>query len=174
MHVCYTLILITLFFVLHAPHADAFCWRRRHSRRLVRINPPTLLDPSEFGYSQILVDTRNAVAHVAGQGAFNRTGALVGETFAEQLEQSLRNVAHALEALEADASDLLKSTVIIKDLNTSTAEGILVASGLSSAGAPTPPGIVFSTTSLLEPGLLVEIQVDVAVSDSFVRRLVCH
>ncbi|PXF44563.1 hypothetical protein BWQ96_05741 [Gracilariopsis chorda] len=171
MHIRSVFILLALLFVLQAADADAYCWRRQR-RRLVRINPPTLLDPVPFGYSQIVVDTRNAVAHVAGQNAINQTGSLVGETFAEQLEQTLRNVELALEAVEADINDILKSILITVDLDPSTAEDILAAS-LMNAGGPAPPGIVFSSDSLLEPGVLVEIQVDVAVPESFVRRLVC-
>ncbi|KAI0561358.1 RutC-like protein [Gracilaria domingensis] len=99
----------------------------------------------------------------------NRTGAIIGDTLAEQLEQTIMNVGFALEAVEADRSDLLKSTVIFADIDSGNAEDLLVASVMN--GAPSPPGVVFSAKSLLEEGVLVEIQVDVAVSESFVRRL---
>jgi hypothetical protein len=46
--------------------------------RTITINPSTLLDPTPFGYKHIRLDTRNAVAYVAGQVAFSLSGQIVG------------------------------------------------------------------------------------------------
>ncbi|KAI0557209.1 Endoribonuclease L-PSP [Gracilaria domingensis] len=172
MHIRFAYIVLAIFLFVQNGNAGFYCHGRR-GRRLVIINPPTLLDPTPFGFSQIVVDTKNAVAHVAGQNAFNVTGDLIGDTLEEQLEQTFINVGLALDAVQADMTDLLKSIVIFSGVDASTALDLLTASAMGGPGLA-PPSTLFFVEALALEGILVEVQVDVAVPERFVRRLVCY
>lgn len=55
------------------------------------------------------------VLQVAGQVAFDPTGAIVGETVAEQTAQALRNVVAVLEAGGASLDDVVMLRVYLTD-----------------------------------------------------------
>ncbi|GGP50874.1 RidA family protein [Saccharothrix coeruleofusca] len=55
------------------------------------------------------------VLQVAGQVAFDATGAVVGETVAEQTAQALRNVVAVLEAGGASLDDVVMLRVYLTD-----------------------------------------------------------
>eukprot|EP00178_Gracilaria_changii_P021315 TRINITY_DN63389_c0_g1_i1.p1 TRINITY_DN63389_c0_g1~~TRINITY_DN63389_c0_g1_i1.p1 ORF type:complete len:171 (+),score=19.48 TRINITY_DN63389_c0_g1_i1:500-1012(+) len=161
--------LIALALALRTTQASLFC-TGFGGPRLVIINPPTLFDPLPFGFSQIIVDRKNAVAHIAGQTAINQTGSIVGETLPEQLLEVERNIMFALEAVEANITDITRVNSFIVDLDPSTSLPPFIETGIRLGN---PVNTLVSTASLAIEGLLVEIQVDAAVSQSFVRRLAC-
>jgi enamine deaminase RidA (YjgF/YER057c/UK114 family) len=83
---------------------------------ILHINPPELLPPA--GYSHA-VDVRGAqrMIFIAGQTALDRDGKLVGRgDFIEQAEQAFRNLGAALKAAGADASNVVKLTVYLRDM----------------------------------------------------------
>jgi len=62
------------------------------------INPAGLYDPSENGFSHIVVSKGgNGIAHFAGQGGEDKNGKLSPE-FAKQVEQAYENLRIALPA----------------------------------------------------------------------------
>lgn len=162
-------VLLLLALLLNRSTAITKC-SRSEARRLVVINPPTLFDPLPFGYSHIAVDTANKIAYIAGQVAINQTGSIVGSSLAEQLVETERNLNFALAAVDADIPDIMKLNAYIfefspdPDLPTFQATGKRLGS---------PPSTLVSVPSLAIDGLLVEIELTVAVSRKFVRSIRC-
>jgi enamine deaminase RidA (YjgF/YER057c/UK114 family) len=81
-----------------------------------RLNPPELGAPP--GYSQV-VDVRAArLVFIAGQTALDRDGALVGKNdFVVQADQVFRNLDAALQSAGCTATDLVKLTVFLRDMD---------------------------------------------------------
>jgi enamine deaminase RidA (YjgF/YER057c/UK114 family) len=83
---------------------------------IVRIDPPELGIPP--GYSQIVDVTARRFVFISGQTALDRDGNVVGRTdFPAQAAQVFCNLAIALEASGCTASNLVKLTVFLTDMN---------------------------------------------------------
>src|SRR5690348_5939154 len=80
------------------------------------INPPELLTPP--GYSQVVDVRAQRMIFIAGQTAVDRDGKLVGKgDFVAQAEQVFRNLSAGLAAAGADAANVVKLTVFLRDMN---------------------------------------------------------
>lgn len=140
------------------------------SARTITVNPPTLLDPTPFGYKHITLDTRNGVAYVAGQVAFSLGGQIVGTTLNEQLVLTEQNLRFALKALDADVDDIMRMNVFVKNFQQNQDLPVLEPF-LFRMGSPVDA--VLGVSSLALDGLLVEVQMTVAVKQSAVERIRC-
>lgn len=161
--------ILLLAVLLNPANSSPSCFRRR-APRLLTINPPTLFDPLPFGYSHVTIDTLNKVAYIAGQVAIDKTGAIVGETLAEQLPEAESNIKLILDAINADVPDIMKMTVYVRNLNPQSDLQILVPAGNRLGN---PPTTLASTPALAIEGLQVEIDLTVAVSQRTIRKLIC-
>lgn len=150
--------------------AEHHGWFGCSNARTITINPPTLLDPTPFGYKHITLDTHNAVAYVAGQVAFSLGGQIVGTTLNEQLVLTEQNLRANLDALDADVQDILRMNVFVKNFQQNRDLPVLEPF-LFRMGSPVDA--VLGVTSLAIDGLLVEVQMTVAVKPSTVERIRC-
>lgn len=81
-----------------------------------RLNPPELGTPP--GYSQIVDVRAGRLIFIAGQTALDREGKLIGKNdFAAQAEQVFRNLNVALQSVGCTASNLVKLTVFLRDVD---------------------------------------------------------
>jgi enamine deaminase RidA (YjgF/YER057c/UK114 family) len=81
-----------------------------------RLNPPELGTPP--GYSQIVDVRASRIIFIAGQTALDRHGGLVGRNdFAAQADQVFGNLSAALQSVGCSASDLVKLTVFLRDMD---------------------------------------------------------
>ncbi len=81
-----------------------------------RLNPPELGSPP--GYSQIVEVAARRIIFIAGQTALDRDGRLVGKNdFAMQAEQVFKNLGVALRTVDCSASNLVKLTVFLRDMD---------------------------------------------------------
>lgn len=81
-----------------------------------RLNPPELGTPP--GYSQIVEVRGGHIIFIAGQTALNREGELIGKNdFAAQATQVFQNLGVALESVGCTASNLVKLTVFLLDMD---------------------------------------------------------
>jgi enamine deaminase RidA (YjgF/YER057c/UK114 family) len=86
------------------------------SPSITRINPPELGTPP--GYSQVVEVAAGRIIFIAGQTALDRDGNVVGKSdFAAQAAQVFRNLAVALQTSGCTASNLVKLTVFLTDMN---------------------------------------------------------
>ena len=83
---------------------------------ITRINPPELGTPP--GYSQVVDVRAGRLVFIAGQTALNHEGELVGKNdFAAQAEQVFCNLGAALDAAGCSASNLIKLTVFLRNMD---------------------------------------------------------
>jgi enamine deaminase RidA (YjgF/YER057c/UK114 family) len=81
-----------------------------------RLNPPELGTPP--GYSQIVEVRGGRIVFIAGQTALNREGELIGKNdFAAQAAQVFENLSVALKAVGCTASNLVKLTVFLREMD---------------------------------------------------------
>lgn len=83
---------------------------------LTRINPPTLSNAAEMGYSQITTVEPGRMAFISGQVAWLADGATVPDDLVEQTKIVAANAKSALDAVAATAKDIVMARVYVVDL----------------------------------------------------------
>jgi enamine deaminase RidA (YjgF/YER057c/UK114 family) len=122
-----------------------------------RVNPPSLAVPSGFAHAVIANGGR--LVFLAGQTALDASGAIVGDTMAEQFEQALANVLTALEAAGGMPTDLASLTVYSVDLADYRAHGKEIGAVWQRLCGRTYPAMAaIGVSRLWDPAALVEIQ----------------
>jgi 2-iminobutanoate/2-iminopropanoate deaminase len=119
------------------------------------INPPGLTRPT--GYTHVVVSSDGRTAYIAGQVAFDSTGAVVGAgDFQAQAEQVFANLRRALSSVGASFRDVMKTTTFITDLKNIPA---LRDTRAKYFDATHPPAnTLIPVTGLARPELLLEIE----------------
>jgi enamine deaminase RidA (YjgF/YER057c/UK114 family) len=80
-----------------------------------RINPPKLMEPR--GYCHAVAARGARTLYLAGQGAYDREGKLVGKgDLRAQTEQAMSNLLVALEAAGATPDDVVKMNIYVVGL----------------------------------------------------------
>eukprot|EP00177_Eucheuma_denticulatum_P004488 GFKZ01008159.1.p1 GENE.GFKZ01008159.1~~GFKZ01008159.1.p1 ORF type:complete len:189 (+),score=28.40 GFKZ01008159.1:39-569(+) len=143
---------------------------RRTCRRVVPINPPTLFDAAPFSFTQLTIDTQTRVAHFAGQVAIDVNATIVGTTLEQQLAQVETNLRAAMQFVDAENNDILFVRAFIVQFDP-VPDLPLYQALVARFGSPA--GTVVGVTSLALEGLLVEIEMDVAVSRPVAMRFRC-
>ncbi len=111
---------------------------------------PTAVGP----YSQAIIAEN--FAFCSGQIALDpKTGAMVGDSFAGQAEQVLKNVAALLESEGLSLKDVIKATVFATDMGAFPAVNEVYARFFTSE----PPARSFVQVAALPKNALVEIEV---------------
>ena len=81
-----------------------------------RVNPPELGAPS--GYSHVVEVRARRIIFIAGQTALDRNGEIVGRgNFAMQAAQVFKNLDIALQAVGCTATNLIKLTVFLRNMD---------------------------------------------------------
>ena len=125
---------------------------------ITRINPPELGTPP--GYSQVVEVTASRIIFIAGQTALNRDGSLIGKNdFAAQAEQVFRNLSFALQASGCTASNLVKLTVFLTDMDNLTSYRDARNRFFASVTPPAAPAVTLVEVSkLFGPDFMIEIE----------------
>ncbi|MEL6159691.1 MAG: RidA family protein [Cyanobacteria bacterium J06627_32] len=121
-------------------------------RKIIQTNQA----PAPVGpYNQGIVAS-GAMLFVAGQIPLDAaTGELVGETVAEQTEKSLQNLAAVVEAAGSDFSQVVKTSVFLKDMNDFAAMNEVYAKHFGDENAPARACV---EVARLPKDVLVEIE----------------
>lgn len=81
-----------------------------------RVNPPTLKDTSQYGFSQVVIAPSNArTVYLSGQFSGDVNGEVRGKTMQEQIAYSFENLRLAIEAAGAKPENVVKIQVLIVD-----------------------------------------------------------
>ena len=125
---------------------------------IIRINPPELGTPP--GYSQVVEVTASRIIFIAGQTALDRDGSLIGKNdFAAQAEQVFRNLSFALQASGCTASNLVKLTVFLTDMDNLTSYREGRNRFFASVTPPAAPAVTLVEVSkLYGPDFMIEIE----------------
>lgn len=130
------------------------------------VNPSGLVKPT--GYTHVVIAPDGRTVYIAGQVAFDSTGAVVGEgNFAAQAEQVYRNLERALQSVGGTMADLVKTTTFITDINNLPSLREVRTRRLSKTQPPA--NTLLEVSSLARPELLIEVEA-VAVLGSIVRQ----
>jgi len=123
-----------------------------------RINPPELGSPP--GYSQIVEVRGGRLFFIAGQTALDAAGELVGKNdFGAQTDQVFRNLGTALQAIGCTASNLVKLTVFLRDMNDLPAYRAARNRFFATVTPPAAPAItLIEVSKLYGPDFLIEIE----------------
>ncbi|CAI1875060.1 Enamine/imine deaminase [Serratia quinivorans] len=96
-----------------------FCWIAAsvtQAESISRINPPTLLDSTAYGFTQVVVAPNNGrTVYLSGQFSSDTEGNVLGETVAEQIPIALQNLKHAIKASGAKPENVVKIQIYIVD-----------------------------------------------------------
>ncbi|MER7010641.1 RidA family protein [Saccharopolyspora sp. NPDC000359] len=118
-------------------------------------NPPTLHDPTRFGYSHV-ADTGTGLVFVAGQYASDGTGEVTSADFSEQVQQSLANLRTALAAVDLDLSHVVQLRTYVVDHDTDKL-AVLGRHVAEVWGDQPPTQTLTGVASLALPGMLFEV-----------------
>jgi len=112
--------------------------------------------PAPVGpYNQGVVAS-GAMLFVAGQIPLDAaTGELVGETVAEQTEKSIQNLTAVIKAAGSELSQVVKTSVFLKDMNDFAAMNEVYAKHFGDADAPARACV---EVARLPKDVLVEIE----------------
>ena len=119
------------------------------------INPPGLAKPT--GYTHVVLAADGRTVYIAGQVAYDSTGALVGVgDFRAQAERVFANLRVALASAGATFSDVVKTTTYITDVgNAATLREIR---GKYLDPARLPANSLIPVATLARPQLLLEVE----------------
>jgi enamine deaminase RidA (YjgF/YER057c/UK114 family) len=123
------------------------------------LNPESLLQMPD-AFSQVVTARPGRLVFVAGQGAFDAGGKLVGEAdYRAQARRAFQNLRTALAAAGAGPEHVVASTMYVKNLDPEALREF--ARGMNEAldGKPFPPNAstLVGVQSLAYPEMLVEV-----------------
>ena len=131
---------------------------------IVRLNPSTLPNAGEMGYSQISIVEPGRMAYVSGQVAWRPNGEAVPASLAEQMRIVSVNAKAALDAVGAKPHDVVLARAYITNLTPERLEEIMPAFLATFEGAqPCVTGI--GVEALAAPDLQVEMELVVRLPD---------
>lgn len=124
---------------------------------IVRLNPPTLPNAGNVGYSQISIVEPGRMAYISGQVAWRPSGEPVPAGLVEQMEIVSANAKAALEAAGATPQDVVIARAYIVDLTPERLEELMPAFLATFDGAqPSVTGV--GVASLAAPDLKIEME----------------
>ena len=130
------------------------------------LNPAAL--PKPTGYSHVAIVPAGRQIHISGQVALNAAGEVVGKgDVGAQADQVYANLAVALSAAGASLGDVFKVVTYVVNLTPEKAAAVrtvrLKHLGEGAESITPPASTMVGVTSLVNPDLLIEIEV-VAIS----------
>ncbi|NHB56481.1 RidA family protein [Acinetobacter shaoyimingii] len=130
---------------------------QQHQTCFTLINPETLYDPSAFGYSHIVeVQNFNRIIHIAGQSGEDIQGHLSSD-FTEQVQQTFKNLEHALHAVGGQFADIAVLKVLMVDHNTHKHDILIQHSQQYWSDSRFPVCTLIPVPCLAKPEMLIEI-----------------
>ena len=131
---------------------------------IIRLNPSTLPNAGEMGYSQISIVEPGRMAYISGQVAWRPNGEAVPESLVEQMRIVLENVRAALAAVGAGPHDVVIARLYVVDLTPERLEEIMPGFLTAFEGAqPCVTGV--GVQALAAPDLQVEMELVVRLPD---------
>lgn len=131
---------------------------------IVRLNPSTLPNAGEMGYSQISIVEPGRMAYISGQVAWQPNGESVPEDLVEQMKLVSKNALSALEAVDAKPEHVVMARIYLVDLTPERLEQLMPPFIATFDGAqPCVTGI--GVAALAGPDLQVELELVVRLPD---------
>lgn len=130
-----------------------------------RQNPETLVDPTAFGYTQIVTVNNGRLVFIAGQGPTNAEGKAIGRgDLAAQTQQAVDNILTALAAVGAGPENIVYTRINVVDYEPKKLMQMAPElARLKAAGELAQASVFVGVESLIVPGTLVEIETVAAI-----------
>lgn len=133
-------------------------------QNIIRMNPPSLPNASEMGYSQISIVEPGRMAYISGQVAWRVSGEPAPADLVEQTEIAAANAKAALDALGATSADIVIARCFMTDLTPERLEQAFPPLLKLFEGAePCITGV--GVAALAAPDLQIEIELTVRLPD---------
>lgn len=133
------------------------------SSRVVRHNPPSMLDATEIGNSQISVSDGGRLAFIAGQTATRRDGGAVPTDLPSQAQFVAGQLAAALTELGATPKDVVAFRMYVVNATTDRFQEAWEPIHAMLHGEM-PSGTAIGVQALWTPELQLEVEMVVQVS----------
>ena len=131
---------------------------------VTRLNPSSLPDSTELGYSQITTVEPGRMAYVSGQVASRPNGEAVPDDLVEQAKIVAANAKAALAALGATPEDIVIARIFMVDLNSDTlGQAFPVILEMFDGAQPCITGV--GVAALAGPNLKIEMEMTVRLPD---------
>ncbi|MBD9375636.1 RidA family protein [Rhizobium sp. ARZ01] len=129
-----------------------------------RMNPATLPDFGQQGFSQISIAEPGRIAYISGQVAWTPEGTPLPSDLVEQIHIAGANARKALEAISATMQDVVMARVYVTDLTEERLQRVMDPLRKIFDGAqPSLTGI--GVAALAGQGLQVELELVVRLPD---------
>lgn len=129
-----------------------------------RLNPATLYDSVQFGFSHAAVQEPGRTLHLAGQVAWDAAGDLVGPgDLAAQTAQALANLKLVLEAAGVTPAEVVRLRTYIVGHTPDKLGVVLPLLGAFYGEAVPAPNTVIGVAALALPDFLIEIEATAAL-----------
>lgn len=134
------------------------------SRPIVRLNPSTLPDAANVGYSQISIVEPGRLAFISGQVAWRPNGEPAPNSLIEQAKLVAANVKASLMAVHATPQDIVMARIYLVDLTPERLEEAMPHMFAAFDGAqPSITGV--GVAALAAPDLQLEMELLVRIPD---------
>lgn len=131
---------------------------------IIRLNPSTLPNAGEMGYSQISIVEPGRMAYISGQVAWRPDGQTVPKELVEQMTIVSLNAKAALEAVGATPHDVVIARIYMVNLTPERLEELMPPFLSTFEGAqPCVTGV--GVEALAAPDLQVEMELVVRLPD---------
>jgi enamine deaminase RidA (YjgF/YER057c/UK114 family) len=134
------------------------------SHAITRLNPSTMPNSTQIGYSQISIVEPGRMAYISGQVATFGTGAPAPSDLVSQMEIVVANTKAALTALGAGPENIVIARCFMTDLTPERLEQVFPPLlGLFDGAMPCVTGV--GVAALAGPDLQVELELTVRLPD---------
>jgi enamine deaminase RidA (YjgF/YER057c/UK114 family) len=132
--------------------------------KVTRINPETLYNSVQYGFSHATLQEGGRTLHMAGQVALDSSGSLVGASdLRAQLRQSLANLRTVLAALDAQPSNIVRLRTYVVNHTPDKVPIVMGEIGAFFGGEIPPPNTFIGVVTLALPDFLIEIEATAAL-----------
>ena len=130
------------------------------TQTMIRLNPPSLPDASQLGYSQITIAEPGPMAFISGQVAWQPDGSPAPESLSKQMEIVAENARAALYAIDAKPKDIAIIRLYVTELTPErVGEAMPALTHFLDGALPSLTGI--GVAALAGPELQVEMEMTV-------------
>ena len=128
------------------------------------INPSSLFPSVKFGFSQIVTTQGGRTVYLSGQVALNAEEKIVGTNRREQMQQCLKNVKIALEAVGGSLNDVVSLRIYMVNYDPDTEVKVITEGLKEFFSSDCPPATTWiGVSSLAVKDFLIEIEATAVV-----------
>jgi enamine deaminase RidA (YjgF/YER057c/UK114 family) len=133
---------------------------------VTKINPETMYNSVQFGFSHAALQEGGRTLHLAGQIASDKGGNLVGPgDLLEQTRQALRNLREVLASVGATPADIVRVRTYVVNHTPDKLGVVLPELGAFYGGVVPAPNTWIGVAALALPEYLIEIEATAVLPD---------